>query len=988
MMRHPETSKLIKEALASPLGSTKRAKAQKTLSIMNKLQYAHDGAGGPGMMMERYMTPEQEPVPQTNNPKGIVIFHKIPKPKINYYSGSKAVKPKPQPGAQDGSGGPGAYFDGQGGFFSDLGDMFSDFAKPFTDLIGTTSTAPKTTTSSFIGPVQPNMSYAPTNMSVAPKTTTTTPNMSVAPAPAPAPSTYQPGLIQQGLSWLGKTALPTVGKTILSLGAAIPATAQYVTQNALQGATDLSRSLFGYDASKPNPGPGYTSIYDTWAAEGIRNLWPNVTAGTSQSTPRPTDTSTTTTPASYPTLNQPQQTGGGTLPNGWNIFSGSGSSSSYSGGSSNPFTTTPSTVTPPSSGASAGYSGGASEGYSGGWSGGYGGEIVQSIMSKPLAMLTPEEKTELYNAQIKREGSTLPNNPFGIKQGGATQKWVDQGLAVVGGEAKDGGKFLIFKDAPTAQAAYEDLLYNSGVYSGLTVDEAMHKWSGSVKTGAGSGAPIGSSSGGGSTPSSFSSIEAAAKAAVAAGNSSPTTFALQQMTDPNNPVTGGKLFSEAQAENKRNIWDAYKLDTTKTAIEKLQAEVTALPKDMTDYISARDSYIKQTDKAIDDYMESMKNMDMSNPLVVQQTTSHLNYLYTLRGRQNQSYMGYLNDAVSQHETKLNNAITDYNSKLAVAEAELTSANEITRDKYNTYAASLTELFQAVQDAPVKALQLQALQNQVYNAAGTGATDQVAYDAKMGYIPQSGKLADAHFVDNNGFARLGTNLVDELNMYAQSDPSILPANIIRAYVQGVQSYLNAADEKDGVTGTGVTSAGKKQMAEEAIRNFAQLAAVGMQSGNDAAVSQGVQSAMQIGQSLSSQLANNIRGTAPQVMEAVKTLAPGGHWYTLGLTRAAPPSLSTFVETMKAKTNNNPLADSIAKAIYATFLRYSQEQGSTPSGAVEALLNNVTSTTGRVPYTPDEFANVIGRLYAEDVLMSEFSISQGAAMAMQNQLYSAQ
>ena len=74
--------------------------------------------------------------------------------------------------------------------------------------------------------------------------------------------------------------------------------------------------------------------------------------------------------------------------------------------------------------------------------------------------------------------SERSNNPFGIKVGSATQHWIDEGKAVLGSKASDGGQFLIFKDEATANVAHDELLYNNPAYSGLTVDAAMKKWSG------------------------------------------------------------------------------------------------------------------------------------------------------------------------------------------------------------------------------------------------------------------------------------------------------------------------------------------------------------------------------------------------------------------------------------------------------------------------------------------------------------------------------
>ena len=75
-------------------------------------------------------------------------------------------------------------------------------------------------------------------------------------------------------------------------------------------------------------------------------------------------------------------------------------------------------------------------------------------------------------------------NPMNIKYGGATRHWVDEGLATIeGNQAADGGHFLVFKSLEDGIAAAAELLFDSGVYSNLTVNDAMKKWSGNGYSG-------------------------------------------------------------------------------------------------------------------------------------------------------------------------------------------------------------------------------------------------------------------------------------------------------------------------------------------------------------------------------------------------------------------------------------------------------------------------------------------------------------------------
>jgi len=83
----------------------------------------------------------------------------------------------------------------------------------------------------------------------------------------------------------------------------------------------------------------------------------------------------------------------------------------------------------------------------------------------------------LASVNIGKGAAVENNNPLNIKIGKATQHWIDEGLAVPGSMAKDGGQFLKFKTPEIGKRAAEELLFKSGVYSNLTVEQAARKWS-------------------------------------------------------------------------------------------------------------------------------------------------------------------------------------------------------------------------------------------------------------------------------------------------------------------------------------------------------------------------------------------------------------------------------------------------------------------------------------------------------------------------------
>jgi len=107
--------------------------------------------------------------------------------------------------------------------------------------------------------------------------------------------------------------------------------------------------------------------------------------------------------------------------------------------------------------------------------GGHGSAISQMPGYSNYGSANGNDFTQQYTTQ---QGNIpqVNNNPLNIKLGGATQQWLQQG-ATLGSQAKDGGQFLKFQNPQQGFVAGMQLL-QSPVYSGLTVDAAMKKWSG------------------------------------------------------------------------------------------------------------------------------------------------------------------------------------------------------------------------------------------------------------------------------------------------------------------------------------------------------------------------------------------------------------------------------------------------------------------------------------------------------------------------------
>jgi hypothetical protein len=105
------------------------------------------------------------------------------------------------------------------------------------------------------------------------------------------------------------------------------------------------------------------------------------------------------------------------------------------------------------------------------------------------------------------------------------------------------------------------------------------------------------------------------------------------------------------------ISDAINAQTKALQIAQKQQQIASLDQTcvngMVAQINAKDKYIKQVDQMIDEYTNvTMKNMDMSNPVNAQQANSYLNYLFTLKARQNDLYFSYILNGCANYKPQV------------------------------------------------------------------------------------------------------------------------------------------------------------------------------------------------------------------------------------------------------------------------------------------------------------------------------------------------
>lgn len=993
-MRNKDNAKLFRDAIQSPIGSTSRAKAQKIFSIMNKLQDAHqqDGMGGPGIMMERYE--QSTPLETTDQPQSMVIFHKLPPMDVNYDGVARAPKVQNKGTANDGAGGPGVA-DGMGG----PGDWLSSALSVFGSSADTSTpfaTLPMTNDGALIPPNNPSV------------------GASAFQAPSAATTNF-----------LNQTPTPPSNSSSLASGMSIGADGKVYTT----GANGIATPVGGYPAAPATPGlssssaghpsnsttmnttPGVTSAFTMPPNPGFNpgNLAIDA-SGTAWFNGSPVGNPNNTTVASL-LMGQGVPAGGPTYvpPAPSSVFATQPQAPAFPPMSQSNQQLGP---TNPNSGVS-GISGGPGQtntnsGQSGSQSGAgsaainYSNTLGVDPTSSLAAVVNTKGMQAVVSAIVANEGGSpqgVNNNPGNIKFAGLPGQ-TDSGV-----QATDGGTFASYSSPQAGAQAVADIvtgaMSGTGVYgANPTLQSFANTY---TNTGAGaSGSSTGTTGGVAGTSTDTGNTSGATPGTGAYGvqdainnNIGPTMFALQTESDPSNPVTGGQSLSQIEAANKTNIWNTFNIDSLSAQMTDLQQSQVVLPKDMTDFIRDQDTYIQQTDQMISDYIAQNAGKAMST----QESAAyadHLNTLYTLRGAQNTKYINYMGSAVAMNDANLKTVTDQYTANLKNATDALTSANAMSKDQYDTYTTALTDMYTAVEKAPIAAQQYRLVEQQILTSHATMVSDAAKSGAQTDFITQSNLLNNPilGLVDKNSLVMPGIDLVQKVQDIVATNPTILPVNILMMYSSGVDNYLKAADEK-APTGTVqpnqvvVTSAGKVKVATDAITQYTRLMLLGQVAPGDAGYdannpfmnnpnvanlgqTYAQNTAKEIGNTLSGSLLSTSTGTAAAtgLMQAVKGLNPSA-----GLTNwfPKPQTAAQFTASVSSLTNGDASAVAAAPAIYSAYQQY-LANGDTASGFVTAMLYNTVSTSSSsTPYTPLEFAQNVGGLYGNYLLSQASNIA---------------
>lgn len=148
---------------------------------------------------------------------------------------------------------------------------------------------------------------------------------------------------------------------------------------------------------------------------------------------------------------------------------------------------------------------------------------------------------------------------------------------------------------------------------------------------------------------------------------------------------------------------------------------------MADYISGKDQMMGQINKMID--AAESKITDTQSPESAKAMSSYLNYLYTLKGRQNKNYTDYLNQAITYQNDQVAKVGTEYTNMLNAYNTDFKTQSDLKTADYNQWYTVLTDMYNKLDGALGSQLDIQGKQAAIDQTYAGMAIDAANAQAK-------------------------------------------------------------------------------------------------------------------------------------------------------------------------------------------------------------------------------------------------------------------
>ena len=289
-------------------------------------------------------------------------------------------------------------------------------------------------------------------------------------------------------------------------------------------------------------------------------------------------------------------------------------------------------------------------------------------------------------------------------------------------------------------------------------------------------------------------------------NVGPNTFAYQTLADkaafkklfpgiPDDQIPAGASLERQLGDLKGTLQKEYQLDTLLNNKNNLIKSGATLPGQLEDYIRGRDEYINGVDKMINTVKGDAAGQNILTPDAQARSNKELNYLYTLKGRQNKRYIQFMNSAITEHNADLASVDAQYNTAMTAYQDAFNTQGTIVQGDYNRYYTMLTDLYNQVETAPDKVTSREYAQEQL-NAAKLANIDAVTGKTKsakdIDIYTEMNKYKD-YMVDKDGNLLPDVNLTDKIKQVASQNMD--PNGVIELAGTGISKGLAATSGSD-------------------------------------------------------------------------------------------------------------------------------------------------------------------------------------------------
>lgn len=149
---------------------------------------------------------------------------------------------------------------------------------------------------------------------------------------------------------------------------------------------------------------------------------------------------------------------------------------------------------------------------------------------------------------------------------------------------------------------------------------------------------------------------------------------------------------------QENLKKEYNLDSLQSRVMQSLNDGMTITDDVTSYIRGKDEFLNSVDKMLDKAKTQFLNSSMrSDPFYKQSMQQYTGYLTTLKGRQTQRYVDFLNSSINYHNAQATQLQNAYNSAAQQVNEAFKWQSAITTEQYN----SIKEMIATMYDTSLK-----------------------------------------------------------------------------------------------------------------------------------------------------------------------------------------------------------------------------------------------------------------------------------------------